>query len=218
MKINNVVEAEEGQQTEEPKMLLTTLNGEEGTDDGRFVVKLPGGYSRWLLKRDEEKEPLCDEINLFLRSHGLREISSVDTRHQLTAFVTTFQAANTWLHQAKVEYPSNVKSLHWSRRAPRDISSSCAATTIVASAYVNYDNCTVHVVKVNKVLATSNGHTTILANGDAAKHLIQALSLRLFDWICARVQSEIETRNIQLVLEKTLARKKLLDAEFLLTR
>ncbi|RMX63523.1 hypothetical protein DD238_006224 [Peronospora effusa] len=59
---------------------------------------------------------------------------------------------------------------------------------------------------------------TILAHDDAAKHLIQALSLRMFDWKCARVQSEIETRNIQLVLEKTLARKKLLDAEFLLTR
>ncbi|KAG3091083.1 hypothetical protein PI125_g17524 [Phytophthora idaei] len=215
-------------------------------------IAVPGSYSRWwLLKSDEEKEPLCDEITVFLRSHGLRGMESVDIRLQLTTFVTTFQAAHTWLRQARLEYPLNVANMTLEQDGIKShVLQMCPhyeRLVSVLAPYVNYDDSAARAAQRSDTPATAAAKTAAPSNSDSAP-LIQsrdtsvatntppkpaksskrqstesntddsiddetkAQKRHLFELECARLQSEIETRNIQLVLEKTLARKKLLDA------
>ncbi|KAG2807668.1 hypothetical protein PC118_g4959 [Phytophthora cactorum] len=215
-------------------------------------IAVPGSYSRWwLLKSDEEKEPLCDEITVFLRSHGLRSMESVDIRLQLTTFVTTFQAAHTWLRQARLEYPLNDANMMLEQDGIKShILQMCPhyeRLVSVLAPYVNYDDSAARAAQRSDTPATAAAKTAAPSNSDSAP-LIQsrdtsvatntppkpaksskrqstesntddsiddetkAQKRHLFELECARLQSEIETRNIQLVLEKTLARKKLLDA------
>ncbi|KAG7393331.1 hypothetical protein PHYPSEUDO_009535 [Phytophthora pseudosyringae] len=229
---------------------------EEGRATGELLldwIAVPGSYSRWwLLKSDEDKKPLCDEINLFLRSHGLRGMDSVDIRQQMTAFVTTFQAAHTWLRQTRVEYPMAVADMSLEQEGVKShVLHMCPhyeRLVAVLAAYVNYDDKAASAMQSAEAPATATIEATEPASIDAepvtharetsaavdsppkptAKPRRQsteskaaadsfddetrAQKRRLFELECTRLQSEIETRNIQLVLEKTLARKKLLDA------
>ncbi|KAF4137507.1 Tc5 transposase DNA-binding domain [Phytophthora infestans] len=215
-------------------------------------IAVPGSYSRWwLLKSDEEKEPLCDEIKLFLRSHGLHNVGSVDIRQQLTAFVATFQAAQKWLRQARVDYPLNVAEMTLEQEEVKShVLQMCPyyeRLVSVLAPYVNYDDSSASVAQSADTPATatlksatpSNSNSTpriqtndtaVAANSPAKPAKIsqrqstesntednsddetKAQKRHLFKLECARLQSEIETRNVQLVVEKTLARKKLLDA------
>ncbi|ETO85153.1 hypothetical protein F444_01061 [Phytophthora nicotianae P1976] len=222
-------------------------------EDERAMVELllnwiavPGSYSRWwLLKSDEEKQPLCDEIKLFLRSHGRHGIESVDIRQQLTTFVTTFQAAHTWLRQARVEYPLNVENMTLEQEGIKShVLQMCPhyeRLVGVLAPYVKYDDSTARTdtpatatvqaatpsnndtplqsrdtsVAVNtptKEAESSRRQSTESNTDDNIDDETKAQKRYLFELECARLQSEIETRNVQLVLEKTLARKKLLDA------
>ncbi|KAL3668487.1 hypothetical protein V7S43_006570 [Phytophthora oleae] len=221
---------------------------EEGRATGELLldwIAVPGSYSRWwLLKTDKGKEPLCDEINLFLRSHGLRGMSSVDIHQQMTTFATTFQAAHTWLRQSKVEYPMDVADMTLEQEGIKShVLQMCPhyeRLVSVLAAYVNYDNSSTTSTEAQAATI----ETTPLPNGstapvpqaqttdvtvesppkkaerestestatDSAEDETKAQKRRLFELECARLQSEIETRNVQLVLEKTLARKKLQDA------
>ncbi|KAK1941776.1 Thymidine kinase [Phytophthora citrophthora] len=222
---------------------------EEGRATGESLldwIAVPGSYSRWwLLKTDEEKEPLCDEINLFLRSHGLRGMNSFDIRQQMTTFVTTFQAAHTWLNQSKVEYPMNVTDMTLEQKGIKNhVLQMCPhyeKLVLVLAAYVNYDNSSTSTEAQAATIETTpplNGSSTPVVQApdtpvavesppkrkesepestestttDTAEDETKAQKRRLFELECARLQSEIETRNVQLVLEKTLARKKLQDA------
>ncbi|KAF1772262.1 Homeodomain-like [Phytophthora cactorum] len=63
-----------------------------------------------------------------------------------------------------------------------------------------------------KPAKSSKRQSTESNTDDSIDDETKAQKRHLFELECARLQSEIETRNIQLVLEKTLARKKLLDA------
>ncbi|KAL4159521.1 hypothetical protein PRNP1_000098 [Phytophthora ramorum] len=251
---------------------VTTSNGGDlweamGTgvsDEGRAAAELlldwiavPGSYSRWwLLKNDADKEPLCEEINLFLRSHGLRGMTSVEIRKQLTAFVATFQASHMWLRQARLNYPLGANELTLEQeRIKSHVLQMCPhyeRLVSVLSPYVNCDESAGGVVQRNTAPAptppppttvepstqvncseatekqvdnasSSNDATlnpakksrrqsTESSPDDSVNDETRAQKRRLFELECTRLQSEIETRNIQLVLEKTLARKKLLDA------
>lgn len=285
------VAEEEAEVQEGDSTSLQSERREEGRATAELLldwIAVPGSYSRWwLLKDEEEKEPLCGEINLFLRSHGLRGMSGADIRQQLSTFVMTFQAAHTWLRQTRVEYPAEVEEMtleqegikshvrhmcpHYERLAP------------VLAAYVDYDDSAVDAAQGSEVPATatveaatqvssevatqvskeaatqerseaqvSSGAATQVSSEVASRSKVgdvddaadtpprpakkprrqstgstaaaaaaaeddsedeaKAQKRRLFELECARLQSEIETRNVQLVLEKTLARKKLLDA------
>ncbi|KAE8978667.1 hypothetical protein PR002_g24650 [Phytophthora rubi] len=230
-----------------------------GREEGRATtdllldwVAVPGSYSRWwLLKEEKEKEPLCGEINLFLRSHGLRGMSSADIKQQLSTFVMTFQAAHMWLRQTRVEYPLDVEEMtleqegikshvrqmcpHYERLAPvlaayvkyddnaADMAQSSAApvtATIEAATQVSSEAASSSRTDDTSAVATTpprpakraRRQSTESTADDSIEDETKAQKRRLFELECARLQSEIETRNIQLVLEKTLARKKLLDA------
>uniref|UniRef100_A0AAV1TBV6 HTH CENPB-type domain-containing protein n=1 Tax=Peronospora matthiolae TaxID=2874970 RepID=A0AAV1TBV6_9STRA len=242
IKIENSIHEKETSETEErqatAEMLLLDW------------ILMPGSYSRWwLLKHDEEKTPLCDEINVFLRAHGQRGMSSADIRLQITTLVTTFQAAQTWLHHAKVEYPlTNAKPTLEQERIKRHVLQMCPyyeKLVSILAAYVNCDNRTNGEVQVEEASPTTISSSALLNNGDAATQAMSTAAVvldaspepamrsqrqgtefsvdavddeakaqkrHLFELECARLQSEIETKNVQLVLEKTLARKKLLDA------
>ncbi|OWZ10290.1 hypothetical protein PHMEG_00016882 [Phytophthora megakarya] len=227
-------------------------------------IAVPGSYSRWwLMKNDDEKEPLCEEVNMFLRSHGLIGVNNVDIRQQITTFVMTFQAAHKWLRQAKVEYPSNVEGMTLEQEGiQRQVLQMCPhyeRLVSVLAAYVNYDD-TASTEQRTEISTTATVQSTsqdITPDIQARERAITVASLpkptrqhdssvidesppklttesrrqsiesstdtsfedemkaqkrRLFELECARLQSEIEKRNVQLMLEKTLARKKLLDA------
>jgi hypothetical protein len=231
--------------------------GRAATDLLLDWLVVPGSYSRWwLLKSDAEKEPLCDEINLFLRSHGLRGMSSDEIRMHLTTFVTMFQAAHTWLRQARVAYPSSSEQLTLEQESIKShVRHMCPhydKLVGVLAAYVDYEGSTAatprkdpptreeatgetrsgdaaivsHAHVASSVIATppkrgdtppnpsknSRRQGTESITGDSVDDEAKAQKRRLFELECERLQSEIETRNIQLVLEKTLARKKLLNA------
>ncbi|KAE8896792.1 hypothetical protein PF003_g19319 [Phytophthora fragariae] len=257
------VEQEGGSDSTPP--MQTERRGDEdwssGREEGRATtdllldwVAVPGSYSRWWLLKDEEekeKEPLCWEINLFLRSHGLRGMSSADIKQQLSTFVMTFQAAHMWLRQTRVEYPLDVEEMtleqegikshvrqmcpHYERLAPvlaayvkyddkaADMAQSSAApatATIEAATQVSSEAASSSRTDDTSAVATTpprpakraRRQSTESTADDSIEDETKAQKRRLFELECARLQSEIETRNIQLVLEKTLARKKLLDA------
>ncbi|KAF4039106.1 Tc5 transposase DNA-binding domain [Phytophthora infestans] len=187
-------------------------------------IAVPGSYSRWwFLKSDEEKEPLCDEIKLFLRSHGLHNVGSVDIRQQLTAFVATFQAAQKWLRQARVDYPLNVAEMTLEQEGSASVAQSAdtPATATLKSATPSNSNSTPRIQTNDTTVAAnspakpakiSQRQSTESNTEDNSDDETKAQKRHLFKLECARLQSEIETRNVQLVVEKTLARKKLLDA------
>ncbi|GMF14478.1 unnamed protein product [Phytophthora fragariaefolia] len=209
-------------------------------------IVIPGNYSRWwLLKSEDEKEPLCSEINLFARSYGLRDMGSAEIRQQISVLVLTFQAAHTWLRQKNIEYPLDVKAMTLEQEGIKShVLQMCPhyeKLVPVLAAYVSHDDIpacpakeseppvsaaieTATIVSTTNVSRTitdetsdvddtpskpaKNPRTTDGSFDDETK----AQKRRLFELECARIQSEIETRNVQLLLEKTLARKKLLDA------
>ncbi|CAI5735146.1 unnamed protein product [Hyaloperonospora brassicae] len=216
-------------------------------------MSVPGSYSRWwLLKRDEDKTPLCDEANVFLRAHGQREISSADIRLHVTTFVMTFQAAQAWLHQTKVDYPVTSQELTLEQeRVMRHVHQMCPyyeKLVPVLAAYADCDDRTPNEAQTEEASATATSSSIVEVNDDAVTQVLgtaavvddtcsespataqrqsteasadvvedvddeaKAQKRRLFELECARLQSEIATKNVRLVLEKTLARKKLLDA------
>ncbi|GMF35390.1 unnamed protein product [Phytophthora lilii] len=150
----------------------------------------------------------------------------------------TFQAAHTWLRQTRAEYPSTIDNLTLEQEGMKShVLQMCPhyeRLEPVLAAYVNYDDHTASASasQSNEASATSSSDVTVQVGDDVdnvgAKSLrrqnveaavddsiddeTKAQKRRLFELECARLQSEIETRNVQLVLEKTLARKKLLDA------
>ncbi|KAG6617748.1 putative ARS binding protein 1 [Phytophthora cinnamomi] len=262
LEVEQEVEREEGSSTVRQSVEEENAGdwSSSGREEGRATTELlldwvavPGSYSRWwLLKSDEEKEPLCGEINLFLRSHGLRNMSSADIRQQLSTFVMTFQAAHTWLTQTRVEYPLDVRDMTLEQEGikshVRQMCPHYERLTPVLAAYIKYDDSAADAMQGSEVLLapatietaaqvsseaalSAASDDTSVADGtpprpakkprrqstestadDDSEDETKAQKRRLFELECARLQSEIETRNIQLVLEKTLARKKLLDA------
>ncbi|KAF4322371.1 hypothetical protein BBO99_00002988 [Phytophthora kernoviae] len=209
----------------------------------------PGNYSRWWLQKDDadKPQPLLDEINLFLRSHGLRGMASSQIKVRIAAFTTSFQAAHTWMRQTGNDYPvDSVNRTAEQERIKSHVLQMCPhyeKLAPVLSPYANYDANTAD----SQRAATPAIETPEKVNGDGAPSLStqgddteggialkppkqvrrqstettqgddgdpeeKAQRRRLFELECARLQSEIETKNIQLLVEKSLARKKLLDA------
>ncbi|KAG7400331.1 hypothetical protein PHYBOEH_006271 [Phytophthora boehmeriae] len=209
----------------------------------------PGNYSRWWLQKDDADKPqsLLDEIDMFLRSRGLRGMSSAQIKVRIAAFTTSFQAAHTWMRQTGNDYPVGVVTAeqggikshvlqmcpYYEKLAP------------VLSPYANFDANTADDQRVTApgtdapdtvneegtpLLSTQGGEVEVdIAGGvtlpkqarrqstgttrdDSGDSEEKAQRRRLFELECARLQSEIETKNIQLLVEKSLARKKLLDA------
>ncbi|RLN66175.1 hypothetical protein BBP00_00002362 [Phytophthora kernoviae] len=210
----------------------------------------PGNYSRWWLQKDDadKPQPLLDEINLFLRSHGLRGMTSSQIKVRIAAFTTSFQAAHTWMRQTGNDYPvDSVNRTAEQERIKSHVLQMCPhyeKLAPVLSPYANYDANTAD----GQRAATPAIETPEKVNGDGAPSLStqgddteggialkppkqarrqstettqgddgdpeeKAQRRRLFELECARLQSEIETKNIQLLVEKSLARKKLLDAD-----
>ncbi|RLN98976.1 hypothetical protein BBJ28_00000955 [Nothophytophthora sp. Chile5] len=213
-------------------------------------VVMPGSYARWRLqKNDAAKEPLCEEINLFLRSHGLRGMSSTEIRVRLTMFATSFQVAHSWLDQTGVAYPTSVANTTPEQvDAKSYILQLCPHYEVLAPVLVKFtgegddsedkesvdDGETQDVEMAQEMEVTStpgaqedrgtySTTTTVKAakqprrrsTGVASAEKLavgKAQRQRLFELECERLKSDIETKNVQLMLEKTLARKKLLDA------
>ncbi|KAI9905746.1 hypothetical protein PsorP6_013867 [Peronosclerospora sorghi] len=194
----------------------------------------PGSTSRWWLwKREEEREAVYAEIKQFLRAQGVYGISSAEIRLHFSMFVTTFEAAQKWLRQAKVEYRLKIEDLNPDEMCMKKLVLQLCPyferLVSVLAAYVNYDDCTDNATPTTRTLATSTEESTEAHDGtracgvasisskltaitDGLDNETKAQRRRLFELECARLQSELETKNIQLMLEKTLARKKLRNA------
>ncbi|RLN97204.1 hypothetical protein BBJ28_00004589 [Nothophytophthora sp. Chile5] len=208
-------------------------------------VAMPGSYARWRVqKSDAAKEPLCEEINLFLRSHGLRGMSSTEIRVRLTMFATSFQVSHSWLDQTGVAYPMGIANPTPEQADAKSyVLQLCPHYEVLAPVLVKYTGegddsedkesvddeetedvemaqemeggqedrgpysapTTVKAAKQPRRRSTGVSSSEKLAVGKAQRQ-------RLFELECERLKSDIETKNVQLMLEKTLARKKLLDA------
>jgi hypothetical protein len=267
---------------------MTVWEGEHLTPETRVAlgvllewVTVPGNYARWRMRKStKDKEPLCEEINLLLRTRGLRDMTTTEIRVHLVTFVKSFKAATSWLTETGLrdafemekatggyDVKSHVLQLcqHYDALAPvltaflddvdedeemgladeGDLLNMAAAA---AAASIGGVNASVDDASASAAVPVSVTDKTALVAAAMAAAQQQALAKMpriavvetdgvlkpptqpppqsatpdrpadkqqqqlLFDLECEKLKCDIEAKHVQLMLEKTLARKKLLDA------
>lgn len=243
---------------------MTVWEGEHLSPETRVAlgvllewVTVPGNYARWrTLKTAKDKEPLCEEINLLLRTRGMRDMTTTEIRVHIITFVKSFKAANSWLTETGLrdafemekttggyDVKSHVVRLcqHYDALAPvladfldeveedeemglaEDgdllIATAAAAAASASSAQqgtvgVDKDVASTSLLQLPPAKQTRKepvaepAHKPTAPNQPADK----AQQQLLFDLECEKLKCDIEAKHVQLMLEKTLARKRLLDA------
>lgn len=177
----------------------------------------PGNYSRWWLQQgDADKpQPLREEINALLSCRGIPKLSSLEIKVQVGAFTSTFEAAFTWLRQTANTYPLEVVDpTQEQTRIKNYVLQMCPHFEKLASVLAPYAdsrvNAAMQLNQDDSALAQQPHRGSTPSNDEESEE--KAQRRRLFELECQRLQSEIETKNVQLLLEKALARQKLLDA------
>lgn len=260
---------------------MTVWEGEHLTPETRVAlgvllewVTVPGNYARWRMRKStKEKEPLCEEINLLLRTRGLRDMTTTEIRVHLVTFVKSFKAATSWLTETGLrdafemekatggyDVKSHVVQLcqHYNALAPvltaflddvdEDEEMGLAEegdliniAAVAAAASIGGVSGPAIVEGEESAAPTPVTDKTALVAAAMAAAQQQALARMsrpaavdtdvaikqlgapdrpadkqkqqlLFDLECEKLKCDIEAKHVQLMLEKTLARKKLLDA------